>query len=94
MGLTWILGLAANWKQTEFLHYPSTVLNCMQGTFSSLICEVPRQTYVRRCVRACPYYPIKISQKIKWLLQIFLAVAHIIVIRTKSRDSVIKFCYA
>ena len=32
MGLTWILGLLANWKQTAFLQYPSTVLNSMQGT--------------------------------------------------------------
>ena len=31
MGLTWILELAANWKQTNFLHYPSTVLNSLQG---------------------------------------------------------------
>ena len=33
MGLTWILGLLANWNQTAFLHYPSTVLNSMQGNF-------------------------------------------------------------
>ena len=32
MGLTWILELAANWKQTNFLRYPSTVLNSLQGT--------------------------------------------------------------
>ena len=32
MGLTWILGLLANWNQTAFLQYPSTVLNSMQGT--------------------------------------------------------------
>ena len=31
MGLTWILGLLANWNQTAFLEYPSTVLNSMQG---------------------------------------------------------------
>lgn len=30
-GLTWILGLLANWNQTAFLEYPSTVLNSMQG---------------------------------------------------------------
>ncbi|PFX13284.1 Uncharacterized protein K02A2.6, partial [Stylophora pistillata] len=34
MGLTWVLGLVANWKQTEFLHYPSTLMNSMQGAFS------------------------------------------------------------
>ena len=31
MGLTRILVLAANWKQTGFLHYPTTVLNCLKG---------------------------------------------------------------
>ena len=31
MGLTWTLGLLANWNQTAFLEYPSTVLNSMQG---------------------------------------------------------------
>ncbi|KAL9970849.1 hypothetical protein ACROYT_G023300 [Oculina patagonica] len=36
MGLTWILGLIANWKQTAFLQYPSTVLNSMQGFFIAL----------------------------------------------------------
>lgn len=34
MGLTWILTLLANWKQTAFLEYPSTVLNSMQGNMS------------------------------------------------------------
>ena len=37
MGLTWILGLLANWNQTAFLHYPSTVLNSMQGNFFMLL---------------------------------------------------------
>jgi len=36
MGLTWILGLLANWNQAAFLHYPSTVLNSMQGFFIAL----------------------------------------------------------
>ncbi|KAL9970848.1 hypothetical protein ACROYT_G023299 [Oculina patagonica] len=36
MGLTWILGLIANWKQAAFLHYPSAVLNSMQGFFIAL----------------------------------------------------------
>ncbi|PFX22077.1 Latrophilin-2 [Stylophora pistillata] len=36
MGLTWVLGLVANWKQTEFLHYPSTLMNSMQGFFIAL----------------------------------------------------------
>ncbi|KAL9970852.1 hypothetical protein ACROYT_G023303 [Oculina patagonica] len=36
MGLTWILGLIANWKHTAFLQYPSAVLNSMQGFFIAL----------------------------------------------------------
>ena len=31
MGLTLILQLAAKWRHTEFLQYPSAVLNSMQG---------------------------------------------------------------
>ena len=37
MGLTWILGLLANWHQTSFLQYPSTVLNSMQGNSFDII---------------------------------------------------------
>ncbi|PFX22079.1 Transposon Ty3-I Gag-Pol polyprotein [Stylophora pistillata] len=37
MGLTWVLGLAANWKQTEFLHYPSTLMNSMQDIVIELL---------------------------------------------------------
>ncbi|PFX13285.1 G-protein coupled receptor Mth2 [Stylophora pistillata] len=36
MGLTWILELATNLKQTEFLQYPSAVLNSLQGFFITL----------------------------------------------------------
>ena len=36
MGLTWILQLAANWRHTEFLQYPSAVLNSMQGKRAGL----------------------------------------------------------
>ncbi|XP_022796253.1 adhesion G-protein coupled receptor G2-like, partial [Stylophora pistillata] len=63
MGLTWVLGLAANWKQTEFLHYPSTLMNSMQGAFSSLIFEVSRHTCVRTSICVCPQSLFKFSQK-------------------------------
>ncbi|CAH3190410.1 unnamed protein product, partial [Porites evermanni] len=37
MGLSWILELiASSWQKAEFLKYPSTLLNSMQGFFIML----------------------------------------------------------
>ena len=37
MGVTWILGIAANVKALSFLWYPYVVLNSLQGMFKFII---------------------------------------------------------
>ena len=36
MGVTWILGIAANLKALSFLWYPYVVLNSLQGTYPNI----------------------------------------------------------
>ena len=66
MGVTWILGIAANLKILSFLWYPYVVLNSLQGT-PPYICATP---YLAILVLLATYQRLKNVHAISVLVRI------------------------
>ena len=73
MGITWILGIAANLKALSFLWYLYVVLNSLQGTFNFLLelkllysrdfnklfCFTISEKFIILGIQQLPYFALK-----------------------------------